>query len=446
MNKPRWSANGEQMHYQCVGIGIGPSNLSVASLLYGKENLRSIFFDKKTEFSWHDGMLFSGSGLQVSLFKDLVTLADPTNRFSFIAYLHENGKLYHFLNARFEHVPRVEFRNYLKWVSDSNESVNFGEKVLRVDFDTNFIVETTKRRVTAENVVVGVGTEPAIPDFCAGQLGESLFHVSEFASKSRKVTGKHVAVVGGGQSGAEAFLDLISREPHLSPRKVSWVSRRENFFPLDDSPFTNEYFMPSHSDYFYEQESGYRNAFMRRNVLGSDGISESTLRQIYQRVYMLRFVEDHGPTVSLMPGRTVHHIARDQDRWKLVSRHHPSNFQESVCSDVVILATGFRAARMEFLASLHSRFERDCDEFKIDADFSVIWDGPPNRRIFLLNAARNQRGLPDPNLSLTAWRSQRVIDCIRGVRRTRESQLPSLVAWSPPASPVPAEREIAAGL
>jgi lysine N6-hydroxylase len=446
MNKPGWSANGEQMHYQCVGIGVGPSNLSVASLLYGKENMRSIFFDKKTEFSWHDGMLVPGAGLQVSLFKDLVTLADPTNRFSFIAYLHENRKLYHFLNARFEHVPRVEFRNYLKWVSESNESINFGEKVLRVDFATNFIVETTKRQVTAENVVVGVGTEPVIPDFCSGKLGDSLFHVSELTSKSRKVAGKHVTVVGGGQSGAEAFLDLISREPHASPQTVNWLSRRENFFPLDDSPFTNEYFMPGHSDYFFEQESAYRTSFIRRNVLGSDGISESTLRQIYQRVYMLRYVESRGPRVSLMPDRSVHHVARVSDKWNLVVRHRTSSLPESVAADVVILATGFRGARMDFLAPLHSRFERDCDEFKIDSDFSVIWDGPPNRRIFLLNAARQQRGLPDPNLSLTAWRSQRVIDCIRGIRRAYEPQASSFVTWSSSASPISVKREIAVGL
>jgi lysine N6-hydroxylase len=408
--------------------------------------LRSIFFDEKPEFSWHDGMLVSGAGLQVSLFKDLVTLADPTNRFSFIAYLHENGKLYHFLNARFEHVPRAEFRNYLKWVSARNDSVNFGEKVLRVDFDSQFIVETTKRRVTAENVIVAVGTRPAIPDFCAGHVGDTLFHVSEFISKSRKAAGKHVTVVGGGQSGAEAVLDLISREPDVSPRGVTWISRRENFFPLDDSPFTNEYFVPTHSDYFYQQQAEYRSDFVRRNVLGSDGVSESTLRQIYQRVYMLRFVDQGGPAVSLMPGRTMHHVARDANRWQLLSKHQPSNRQEVVCSDMVIMATGFRTARMEFLAALDWRFERDRDEVKIDEDFSVVWDGPPNRRIFLLNAARNQRGLPDPNLSLTAWRSQRVIDCIRGVRRMGESQLPSLVTWSPSASPALAEREIAIGL
>lgn len=430
------------MHYQCVGVGVGPSNLSIAALLYGKDNLPSIFFDQKSGFSWHDDMLFPGSSLQVSLFKDLVTLADPTNYFSFISYLHSSGRIYHFLNAQFEGVARVEFRNYLKWVSESNENVKFGEKVLRIDFDDNFIVETTKRRVSAENIVVGVGTEPAIPVFCRDHPCESQFHVSEFASKAKILARKHVVVVGGGQSGAEAFLDLISRDPDHAPKEVTWISKRENFFPLDDSPFTNDFFMPCHSNHFYEQDRVFREAFVRRNILGSDGISEHTLRQIYQRLYILRFIDNTLPAVSLMPSRTVRQISRDSNQWILVANHSPNNHQEIVRADVVIWATGFRTARMDFLAPLQPRFEREEDEYRIDADFAVVWDGPADRRIFLLNAARHQRGLADPNLSLTAWRSQRVIDRIRGVRRARAPQLPSFIAWSPTASSASAERNV----
>ena len=41
-----------------------------------------------------------------------------------------------------------------------------------------------------------------------------------------------VGVVGGGQSGAEAFLDLISRTDGALPRRVIWISRRAKLFPL----------------------------------------------------------------------------------------------------------------------------------------------------------------------------------------------------------------------
>ena len=42
-------------------------------------------------------------------------------------------------------------------------------------------------------------------------LGDRQFHVSEFLTKAGDLGGMRVGVVGGGQSGAEAFLDLISR-------------------------------------------------------------------------------------------------------------------------------------------------------------------------------------------------------------------------------------------
>ena len=126
--------------FHCVGIGCGPSNLSIASLLHGQAEVRSIFFDMKPEFSWHSGMLLPDASLQVSLFKDLVTLADPGNRFSFISYLHVHGRLLRFLNARFDQLSRVEFADYLRWAAHANENIHFGERVENVDFDGGFIL------------------------------------------------------------------------------------------------------------------------------------------------------------------------------------------------------------------------------------------------------------------------------------------------------------------
>ena len=80
-----------------------------------------------------------------------------------------------------------------------------------------------------------------------------------------------------------------------------------------------------------------------------------------------------------------------------------------------------------------SRLEREGDEYKIDSNFAVQWDGPADHNIFLQNAARGQRGLADPNLSLIAWRSQRILDRLRGVRT--EHQLNSFIEWSAKLSP-----------
>ncbi len=424
-------------HYRCVGIGVGPANLSLASLLHGHREVPNLFVEKKDTFGWHDGQQIPGASLQVSPLKDLVSLADPTSAFSFLSYLHAQGRIYHFINAQFDAVPRQEFRNYLEWASRKNENIVFGEEVLSVAFDKTFVVCTSRRMVTADNVSIGVGTRPWVPAHAQSKLGETQFHVSEFVQRARGLGGKRVAVVGGGQSGAEAFLDLISRPGGELPRRVSWISRRRNYFPIDDSPFTNDYYMPSYSDYFYNLERGTREPLNVLNILTSDGISEATLRDIYQRVYTHRFINGAEGLVELYPNREVTHVTGGAKGWDMTMVNSDQAGRVGHADvDVIVWATGFRPARMDFLAPIAGRLEREGDEYRIDEDFAVRWDGPPDRGIFVLNAARQQRGLAEMNLSLIAWRSQRIVDRLRGVRTT--GQLPSFIEWStsPPASEI----------
>ena len=419
-----------QTIYKCIGIGTGPSNLSLAALLQPFKGHVNIFFEQKPEFSWHDGMYFTGASLQVALFKDLVTLANPTSEYSFVSYLHDQGKIYQFLNARFPSVPRKEFGKYLYWASSKMPNLNFGETVLDVEFNDHFVVTTDKRRVVAENIAVGVGIVPYVPAFARDQQCGSQFHVNQYCTQERDLTDRRVVIIGGGQSGAEAFLQALSPPDGGLPRQVTWVSKRENFSPLDDSPFTNDYFMPCHSDFFFECDSEFRTAFIKRNILASDGISEATLQQIYQQLYTLRFIDERHGIAALLPGRTVDRVRHDGRQWVLEARHEISGADEVVTADVVVWATGFRPAPMEFLAPLMSRFELEDEEIRVDASFAALWDGPPNRGIFLMNTARGQRGLPDPNLSLLAWRSQRVVERLLGPSVARSPQIPSFVTWS----------------
>jgi lysine N6-hydroxylase len=421
---------GRQPHFRCIGIGVGPANLSLASILYGHPEVSNLFLDKMDRFGWHDGQQIPGATLQVSMLKDLVSLTDPGNPFSFLAYLHAQGRIYHFINAQFSAIPRQEFRNYLEWASRHNPNVVFGEEVLNIDLVGNdFLIETSKRAVTAENLVVGVGNRPWLPEPARPYLGSTQFHVSEFLGKARELAGKRVCVVGGGQSGAEAFLDLLHRPAPELPRRVTWVSRRSNYFPIDDSPFTNDYYMPCYSDYFYGLSQDVRQQFNVRQVLTSDGISEATLREIYQRIYIQRFIHGYQDLMALYPNRQVSDVAVSADGgWtmSLVNNDDPAAV-EQIEADVIIWATGFRPTAMTFLEPLVGRMEREGDELRVDPDFAVRWDGPADRNVFLQNAARGQRGLADPNLSLVAWRSQRICDRLRHVRGN--GQLAGFIEW-----------------
>jgi lysine N6-hydroxylase len=415
--------------YRCVGIGVGPANLSLASLLYSHPDVSNVFVDRRPSFGWHDGQLVPGATLQVSMLKDLVTLAEPTNAFSFLAYLHAQGRIYHFVNAQFDSVPRQEFWNYLEWASRTNENVVFGEEVRSVEFDGLFVVHTNRRVLSAESIAVGVGKVPWVPLPARDKLGGTQFHVTDFVSRARELGGKRVAVVGGGQSGAEAVLDLISRVDGR-PRRVTWISRRHNYFPIDDSPFTNDYYMPCHSEHFFAQPRTVRDRFNAQHILTSDGIALATLRRIYQQTYLHRLVDEAEDSVALYPNRVVVDVTGSAaGGWELTLSHNDRpGMAERLESDVIVWATGFRTAPMDFLSPIAGRLEREGAEYKIDDDFAVRWDGPPDRTIFMQNAVRQQRGLADMNLSLVAWRSRRIADRLLGVKS--DPQRRSFIEWS----------------
>ncbi|MGA4838238.1 lysine N(6)-hydroxylase/L-ornithine N(5)-oxygenase family protein [Streptomyces sp. G45] len=418
-----------EQHFGVIGIGVGPANLSLAALLSPHREFTSLFLDRKESFGWHDSQQIPGTSLQVSMLKDLVSLADPTNPFSFLNYLHDQGRIYHFINAQFDAVPRQEFRNYLEWASWRMKNVVFGQEVRTIEFDGVFRVHTDEQVFAAENIALGVGNEPWLPPAARGIDAVGQFHVCDFVDRAVGLGGKRVVVVGGGQSGAEAFLDLISREGDELPSRVAWVSRRRNFAPIDDSPFTNDYYMPSYSEYFYDLARGAREQINRENVLTSDGISESTLRAIYQQTYHRRFIARAPGLIRMWPNREVTRVVPAGQGWTLTVANNdfPGEPRETT-ADVVIWATGFRTGPLDLLAPLADRLEHDGGEYLVDRDYAVRWDGPADRNIFVQNATPAQRGLADKNLSLLAWRSQRIVDRLRGVRR--DEQLASFVEWA----------------
>jgi lysine N6-hydroxylase len=187
--------------------------------------------------------------------------------------------------------------------------------------------------------------------------------------------------------------------------------------------------MPSYSDYFASLDQATRRAFIQRHLLTSDGISDATLKLIYQRIYAHRFINGQPDFVALYPNRRVCGVTRaPTDAWNLALAHNDhDDTLENVELDVVVWATGFRPAPLDFLAPIASRLERTGDEYAIDDSFAIRWDGPAEHNVFLQNAARDQRGLADPNLSLNAWRSQRILDRLRGIRT--QDQQSSFIEW-----------------
>jgi lysine N6-hydroxylase len=96
--------------YDIIGIGIGPFNLGLAALCEPVEQIKALFLDQKSQFHWHPGLLLENTSLQVPFLADLVTMADPCSKFSFLNYLKAQSRLYnfYFLEKLSYFAPRIQ--------------------------------------------------------------------------------------------------------------------------------------------------------------------------------------------------------------------------------------------------------------------------------------------------------------------------------------------------
>jgi lysine N6-hydroxylase len=409
MPAPPWSDG----VYDLVGVGVGPSNLSLAALADPVADLRAIFLEARPAFRWHPGLLDVNALIQTSYLKDLVTPVDPTSRYSFLSFLHRTRRLYRFLVANPSHVSRVEFEQYYRWVAQQLRSIRFGAAVESIDFgDDLFAVRVAGHTTFARSVVLATGLAPNVPECAQPLLGGDILHASDYDQVVPQVAGRRVVLVGGGQTGAELFLRLVQCG-RTGPRSVTWLSSRPNFLPLDDTPFTNELFFPNYVSHFRGLPPDERRLALEQQRLASDGIDAGTLAQIYQRLYALDFLAEPGLGYRLLPGHRLVEMAKRADGVEVVAER-ANGMREVVHADVVVLCTGFAYARPSCLAPLDDRIHWTADGYRVEADFSIGWDGPSDRRIYVQNAARHSHGIADPNLSLAAWRSAVIVNSACG--------------------------------
>lgn len=418
-------------YFDLFGIGAGPANLSLAALSVKAPYLKAYFCDSQPKLIWHQGMLISDSKLQVSYLKDLVTLVDPTNPYSFLNFLHQKGCLYQFITSDFQKISRLEFSNYLNWVFNSLDSVHGNEQALSVEYSSNksFIVTTSKDVYETKNLVLGNGLSPYTPECCLDFINEDIFHNSQFLYKQQNFADKRVAVIGGGQSGAEILLNLISDNDNR-PSEIYWFSKAQNFLPIDDSPFTNELFTPQYMQYFYALPNQQKQSLLEEHRLASDGISNITAQEIYRKLYEFKFIKDAGEEIYLLPSHKLTGVVKHKDEYLLTIDDLANNKKKDFKVDKAILCTGYKHKFPNYLSNLKNKIHVDNnDNLVVNTDYSLSWDNTDNCSIYIQNGARHSHGIADPNLSLLAYRSAIILNTIAKQDIYQNLNGSSLVHW-----------------
>lgn len=408
------------MKHDLIGIGTGPFNLSLAAMLR-KSPLTHVFYERNPGLQWHSEIIFNDSLMQTSFFKDLTSSVDPTSELTFLNYLVSNGLFYTFMNTNRTVVTRREYEIYLQWAAKKMEDkIHFAHEVKEIAFvDDTFkvIVENNGKIVDAfsQNICIGTGVTPRIPEFARKHISKSVFHAKSKELLQLNLENKNVIVIGGGQTGIEVFRNALNNK-WGKLNSIKLISNRINLQPLDESPFTNEYFTPGYVNCFFKLEQKEKDSIIQGQKLASDGNTPDYLDYLYNDLYRMKHVEQDQRTIEIMPNRKVHALdARDQ-HYELSYFNHFTKREEKASADIIILCTGFENMVPDFIKGVAPHLEFDeANRFRFNSDFSIKWkeDRPlPPNKIFALNLSRHGHGISEPQTSLMPWRSASIINAI----------------------------------
>ncbi|WP_426111228.1 lysine N(6)-hydroxylase/L-ornithine N(5)-oxygenase family protein [Pseudomonas sp. DSP3-2-2] len=409
--------------HDLIGIGFGPSNLALAIALQERGEaagaLDVLFLDKQADYRWHGNTLVTQSELQISFLKDLVTLRNPTSPFSFVNYLKQHGRLVDFINLGTFYPCRMEYNDYLRWVAGQfGEQSRYGEEVTAIEpVLHNSKVEALRvlsrdtqgqsHVRTTRSVVVSPGGTPRIPEAFAGLKNDGrVFHHSQYLERMARqacVNGKpmRIAIIGGGQSAAEAFIDLNDSFPSV---QVDMILRGSALKPADDSPFVNEVFSPEFTDLMFSQGGAQREQMIREyHSTNYSVVDIDLIERIYgvfyrQKVSGIARHAFHSLTTVETATATAQGI-------ELVMRNLASNESKTQVYDAVVLATGYERQLHRHLLAPLAEYMGD---FEVSRDYRIKTDARCQASVYMQGFCEASHGLSDTLLSVLPIRADEI--------------------------------------
>ncbi|KUM43959.1 lysine N(6)-hydroxylase/L-ornithine N(5)-oxygenase family protein [Pseudomonas sp. EpS/L25] len=416
--------------YDLLGVGFGPSNLALAIALREQSErdgrpLRSLFIDRQADYRWHGNTLVTQSELQISFLKDLVTLRNPTSPFSFVNYLHSQGRLVDFINLGTFYPCRLEFNDYLRWVAEHFASQSrYGEAVVRVEPGPQEADGSLRqldvvacdaagqeRRYRTRSLALSTGGTPRIPQvFRALRQYPQVFHHAQYLERLAALPcaqgqPMRIAVVGGGQSAAEAFIDLNDSYPQV---RVDMVLRGAVLKPADDSPFVNEIFAPEYTDLVFNQPPEERERLINEyHNTNYSVVDLDLIERIYGILYRQKVARNqrHG----FLCRRSIESAQLVDGKVELRLRDVATAAVENHRYDAVILATGYeRTSHRQLLEPLAPLLQ----DFEVDRSYRLQTDERLQAPIYLQGFCQHSHGLSDTLLSVLPARAGEIAEAL----------------------------------
>ncbi|MDD9720827.1 lysine N(6)-hydroxylase/L-ornithine N(5)-oxygenase family protein [Sulfitobacter sp. PR48] len=418
MTAPTQPPRNDDEIYDLIGIGFGPSNLSLAiAIEEAGLPIRVKFLEARPAFAWHPGMMIPGTDMQISFLKDLVSQRNPQSRYSFLNYLHKKGRMNAFINRKTFFPSRVEFNDYLGWVAGQFDYCDYDRNVCGIEPLGNVgaggtvqtLCVTARNSAGAEhvyharNLVIAPGGAPKLPPVCDGLRGDDrLFHSKDYMSRVVPAlkAGDRIAVVGAGQSAAEIFADLAQR---TEAPQVDLILRGSAMKPSDDSPFVNEIFAPEQTDRFHEMSES-----LRRGLL--DELSGTNYAVVDEdlicAIYAMLYEQSVSGAGRLRLRSQTQVVAMSSEDAKLRVELRGRKARDTKLYDKVVFATGYSrkldASVLHGLAPL-------CEATETRRDYRLSMKPGFRPAVFVQGYSESSHGLSDTLLSVLAQRSAEIV-------------------------------------
>jgi lysine N6-hydroxylase len=409
--------------YDIVAIGIGSFNLGLAALTSNISTLKCLFIDDNKEFNWHPGMLLDSARLQVPFYADLVTLADPCNKFSYLNFLKHRQRLFRFAIQENNFIYRKEYNEYCKWVINQLSNCRFGFRCEAIHYQEQegiykvFVRDTLSQMVSvflAKHIVIGTGTVPNYPACYSPDSLEQkhpfILHSSNYLNvKEHLLSKKSVSIIGSGQSAAEIFNDLLPYSSRFTAG-LSWFTRSERFYPMEYSRLSLEMTSPDYIGYFYHLHADKKPAILQKQNMLYKGINFSLINEIYDSLYQQSLYQatDH---IRLCTNTELKSITNCSDgRLQLQFHHSEQEKSFAYITDALILATGYRYSAPAFIEPVKHLIQWMGNKYQVSENYSI------DRRnsIFVQNAELHTHGFNAPDLGMGPYRNAVILNTILG--------------------------------
>ncbi|WP_329095570.1 lysine N(6)-hydroxylase/L-ornithine N(5)-oxygenase family protein [Streptomyces sp. NBC_01439] len=414
-----------------LAIGAGPANLALAAAIEesGSAELAdgTLLLEQSPDITWQRDLLMPWARSQVSFLKDLVTLRNPSSRFTFLNFLHAQGRLDEFVNLGTFHPFRWEFSDYLQWVATSLEHVTIRYDARATHVDP---VHTTDRTLTGwtvhltdgdtihcRDLVIGGGRDPRIPETFTTLPPDRLIHSAQYRTKITRIPKDQplrIAVVGGAQSAAEMFYAL---HENLPASHITMLVRSIGLQNYQSSKFVNELFFPSFVDEFYDSPTEVRAQILdEMRFTNYAGLAPPFLDELYTMLYRQKTV---GPQRSEVRAMTEVVGARlDGDEVVLDLRDRLSGKTEPLRCDLVVLGTGYDPRKPTLVRELATRI--GLDDVTVSRNYRVDLGTPTRGALYLQGVNEKTHGIADSLISVLAHRSHDILTDLLTRRTTTQ--------------------------